>query len=70
VQWRIRTLQQQLQASLALELARLAEAGASAKEIMSVTGRKTLAEVQRYADAADNELLAERAIAKLKQRKA
>jgi hypothetical protein len=46
-----RTLYQQLQASLALELARLAKAGA--KEIMRVTGHKTLSEVQRYTDAVD-----------------
>jgi integrase len=48
---------------------RLAEAGASAKEIMSITGHKTLAEVQRYVDAADKEQLAMQAIAKLKRRK-
>jgi integrase len=47
---------------------RLAEAGASAKEIMSVTGHKTLSEVQRYVDAADNERLAEEAFAKLSKR--
>jgi integrase len=44
---------------------RLAEAGASVKEIMSITGHKTLAEVQRYVDAADKKRLAEQAIAKL-----
>lgn len=49
---------------------RLAEAGASAKEIMAVTGHKTLSEVQRYVDAADKAKLAEQAIAKLKVRKA
>jgi hypothetical protein len=48
---------------------RLAEAGASAKEIMSITGHKTLAEVQRYVDAADKAKLAEQAIAKLTGRK-
>jgi site-specific recombinase XerD len=47
---------------------RLAEAGASAKEIMSITGHKTLAEVQRYVDAADKAQLAEQAIAKLKRK--
>lgn len=36
---------------------RLAEAGCSAKEIMSVTGHKTLAEVERYVRAADQERL-------------
>ena len=49
---------------------RLAEAGASAKQIMSITGHKTLAEVQRYVDAADKKLLAKQAMAKLKRRKA
>ena len=44
---------------------RLAEAGASAHEIMSVTGHKTLAEVQRYTDAAMREGLADSAFAKL-----
>jgi integrase len=47
---------------------RLAEAGASAKEIMSVTGHRTLAEVQRYVDAADKARLAEQAIEKLRRR--
>jgi integrase len=46
---------------------RLAEAGASAKEIMSVTGHKTLAEVQRYVDAADKAKLARQAMAKLRK---
>jgi integrase len=44
---------------------RLAEAGASTKEIQSITGHKTLSEVQRYVDAADKAKLAEQAIAKL-----
>jgi integrase len=47
---------------------RLAEAGASTKEIMAITGHKTLAEVQRYVDAADKVNLAESAIAKLRKR--
>jgi site-specific recombinase XerD len=47
---------------------RLAEAGATAKEIISVTGHKTLAEVQRYVDAADKARLAEQAIEKLRRR--
>jgi integrase len=46
---------------------RLAEAGASAKEIMSVTGHKTLSEVQRYIDAADKPRLAEQAMARLSE---
>lgn len=47
---------------------RLAEAGATAHEIMSVTGHKTLAEVQRYTEAALREGLADSAIAKLLSR--
>lgn len=43
---------------------RLAEAGCSAHEIASITGHKTLAEVQRYADAADQARLADAAIAR------
>ena len=45
---------------------RFAEAGATAKEIMSITGHKTLAEVQRYIDAADKAKLAVSAMAKLR----
>jgi site-specific recombinase XerD len=48
---------------------RLAEAGASAKEIMSVTGHRTLSEVQRYIDRADKAKLAESAIAKLRAKR-
>ena len=48
---------------------RLAEAGASAKEIMSYTGHKTLSEVQRYVDDADKIMLAEQASAKLDTRR-
>lgn len=44
---------------------RLAEAGATAHEIMSVTGHKTLAEVQHYTEAALREGLADSAVAKL-----
>ena len=47
---------------------RLAEAGASAKEIMAVTGHRTLSEVQRYVDAADQHKLAEQGMAKLSKR--
>lgn len=42
---------------------RLAEAGCSAHEIASITGHKTLAEVQRYADAADQARMADAAMA-------
>jgi len=41
---------------------RLAEAGCSASEIMAITGHKTLAEVERYTRAAEQERLARRAI--------
>lgn len=44
---------------------RLAEAGASTHEIMSITGHKTLAEVERYTRAALREGLADSAMAKL-----
>ena len=43
---------------------RLAEAGCSALEIMAITGHKTLKEVERYTKAADQERMAERAIAR------
>jgi integrase len=44
---------------------RAAEAGASASEIMSVTGHKTLKEVERYIAAVNTELLAQRVIARV-----
>jgi integrase len=44
---------------------RLAEAGASASEIMAVSGHKTLAEAERYCRAAGQKHLAERAFAAL-----
>ena len=44
---------------------RLAEAGATAHEIMSVTGHKTLSEVQRYTESATREGLADAAMGKL-----
>ena len=40
---------------------RLAEAGCSASEIAAITGHKTLAEVERYTRAADQERLARQA---------
>jgi enterobacteria phage integrase len=43
---------------------RLAEAGCSANEIAAITGHKTLAEVERYTRAADQERLARQAIQK------
>ncbi|MFA5581825.1 MAG: tyrosine-type recombinase/integrase [Paracoccaceae bacterium] len=44
---------------------RLAEAGATPHEIMAITGHKTLAEVQRYTQAALREGLADSAMQKL-----
>jgi integrase len=44
---------------------RAAEAGASASEIMSVTGHTTLKEVERYIAAVNRELLAHRVIARV-----
>ena len=48
---------------------RLAEAGCSASEIMAITGHKTLAEVERYTRAAEQERLARQAIRKQSQNK-
>jgi integrase len=48
---------------------RLADAGATAREIMAITGHKTLAEAQRYTDAADKARLARQAIEKLARAK-
>jgi hypothetical protein len=45
---------------------RLAEYGATAKEIASISGHKTLQEIERYTAAADQKLLSLRAIARLK----
>lgn len=47
---------------------RLAEAGCSAHEIMSISGHQTLAEVTRYTVAANRVLLAERAVAALERK--
>jgi integrase len=47
---------------------RLAEAGCNASGIMSVTGHKTLAEVERYTRAVDRERLAREAMTKLRMR--
>jgi integrase len=48
---------------------RLAEAGCSASEIMAITGHKTLAEVERYTRAAEQERLARQAIRRQSQNK-
>ena len=47
---------------------RLAEAGATAPEIMSITGHKTLSEVQRYIADASRELMADSGMLKLMTR--
>lgn len=44
---------------------RLAEAGCSAKQIMAVTGHKTLSEAEAYVRAAEQRLLADQAVARL-----
>jgi hypothetical protein len=41
---------------------RLAEAGKTEKQIMAVSGHKTMKEVQRYTDAADQRRLAKDAM--------
>jgi integrase len=48
---------------------RLADAGASAPEIMSITGHKSLAEAQRYVTKSDKAKLARQAMEKRKQAK-
>jgi enterobacteria phage integrase len=48
---------------------RLAEAGCSASEIMAITGHKTLAEVERYTRAAEQERLARQAIKRQSENK-
>ena len=49
---------------------RLAEAGATAKEIMAVLGHTTLAEAERYTEEADQAGLAEAAVIRLEGHKA
>ena len=46
---------------------RLAEAGCSASEIMSISGHKTLAEVERYTREAEQERLAKNAMARIRK---
>jgi site-specific recombinase XerD len=50
------------------QMRRLAESGASTKEIAAVSGHKTLVEVERYTAAADQRRLSRGAIAKLQPR--
>jgi integrase len=49
------------------QMRRLAEGGTTVKEIASISGHKTLQEVERYTAAADQKLLSQRAIARLKR---
>jgi len=48
---------------------RLAEHGATAKEIAATTGQKTLREIERYTEAADQERLSTTAIGKLPRKR-
>jgi integrase len=48
---------------------RLAEAGCTANQIMAITGHTTMAEVERYTRAADQEKLGREAMGKVKGRK-
>jgi integrase len=50
------------------QMRRLAESGASTKQIAAVSGHKTLVEVERYTAAADQRRLSKGAIAKLRPR--
>jgi integrase len=49
------------------QMRRLAESGASAKQIAAVSGHKTLQEIERYTAAADQKKLSRDAMAKLKR---
>jgi integrase len=49
------------------QMRRLAESGASAKQIAAVSGHKTLQEIERYTAAADQKQLSRGAMAKLKR---
>src|SRR5262252_1867467 len=46
---------------------RLAEDGGTTHELMAISGHRTLSEVQRYTDAADQRRLADRGMAKKRQ---
>jgi integrase len=52
-----------------LTATRLAELGCSEREIMAVTGHKSVSEVSRYTKAAKQTKLAEQAMAKFSQRR-
>jgi hypothetical protein len=45
----------------------LAEDGGTTHELMAISGHRTLSEVQRYTDAADQRRLADRGMAKKRQ---
>ncbi|MGE3652218.1 MAG: tyrosine-type recombinase/integrase, partial [Reyranellaceae bacterium] len=49
---------------------RLAEAGATTKELMAWLGHKSLAEAERYSEDAEQEMLADSAVIRLEQHKA
>jgi integrase len=49
------------------QMRRLADVGASSKQIASISGHKTLREIERYTEAADQKRLSRVAIAKLKR---
>jgi integrase len=49
------------------QMRRLADVGASSKQIASISGHKTLREIERYTEAADQRRLSRDAIAKLKR---
>jgi integrase len=51
-----------------LAATRLANAGCSDRQIMAITGHKTVSEVSRYTKTAEQAKLAEQAIAKLRER--
>jgi hypothetical protein len=55
--------------SAQLTATRLAELGCSEREIMSVTGHKSMSEVSRYTKAAEQSKLAEQAMAKMSSRR-
>ena len=48
---------------------RLAEVGCTTKQVAAVTGHKSLNEIERYTRAADQERLAQEAVAKLRRRR-
>ena len=48
---------------------RLAESGSSAKEIAAISGHRTLKEIERYTEAADQATLSKAAMDKLKGNK-